>query len=159
GRSLPRKKQRMERGMKGSRSYARLPMAIVLGTALFTHDARAQEATAPAEGIQDIVVTARRREEKLQETPVAISALPAIALERQRIDQPDKLQNLVPNLASQPMASVLGGSIAFIRGVGAQELLLSVDSPVGTYIDGVYVARNVSTNLNLVSPARIEVLR
>jgi len=150
--------------VRGLRLEVRRPLGLAIGAALFAGEAFAQQETAPpamnADGaIQDIVVTARRREERLQETPVAVSALPAQSLERLRIDQPDKLQNLVPNLASQPMPSVLGGSIAFIRGVGAQELLLSVDSPVGTYIDGVYVARNVSANLNLVSPARIEVLR
>ncbi len=109
--------------------------------------------------LEDIVVTARRREERVQSVPVSITAVNAGALERLRIDQPDKLQNLVPNLASTPMPSVVGGSVTFIRGVGTSELLLSVDSPIATYVDGVYLGRNVSANLGVITPARAEVLR
>ena len=109
--------------------------------------------------LEDIVVTARRREERVQSVPASITAVGADTLERVRIDQPDKLQNLVPNLASTPMPSVVGGSITFIRGVGTSELLLSVDSPIATYVDGVYLGRNVSANLGVITPARAEVLR
>ncbi|OCC23452.1 hypothetical protein MB02_11575 [Croceicoccus estronivorus] len=109
--------------------------------------------------IEDIVVTARRREERVQTVPVALTAINGETLERLGIQQPDKLQNIVPNLASTPMPSVAGGSVTFIRGVGTTELLLSVDSPVGTYVDGVYLGRNVIANLGVIAPARVEVLR
>lgn len=109
--------------------------------------------------IDDIVVTARRREERVQGVPVSITAVGGDMLERLRIDQPDKLQNIVPNLASTPMPSVVGGSVTFIRGVGTSELLLSVDSPIATYVDGVYLGRNVSANMGVIAPARAEVLR
>lgn len=119
----------------------------------------AEPAAASAAPIEDIVVTARRREEKIQAVPVSVTAVNSGLLERLRIDQPDKLQNIVPNLASTPLASTVGGAITFIRGVGTSELLLSVDSPIATYVDGVYLGRNVSANLGVIAPERAEVLR
>jgi len=123
------------------------------------------QTTVPAQGadpgsrIEDIVVTARRREERVQSVPVTITAVGGETLERLGIQQPDKLQNIVPNLASTPMPSVVGGSVTFIRGVGTSELLLSVDSPIATYVDGIYLGRNVIANLGVITPARVEVLR
>jgi len=113
----------------------------------------------PEPRIEDILVTARRKEERVQSVPVTITAVSSQTLERLGIQRPDKLQDIVPNLASTPMPSVVGGSITFIRGVGTSELLLSVDSPIATYIDGVYLGRNVIADLGVITPERVEVLR
>jgi len=109
--------------------------------------------------LDEIVVTARRREEGLQKAPVSVSAISAESLEQTNVQQVDKVSQLVPNVALTPTPSFLGGNTAFIRGIGAQDPSLALDTPVATYIDGVLIARNLSSNLDLVNVERIEVLR
>ncbi len=123
--------------------------------------AQAERTPAASEGtgLEDIVVTARRREEALQDTPVSVSALSSTALERSNVQALDDVTRLMPNVAIQPQTGFLAGNTAFIRGIGSQEPLLSVDSPVGIYIDGIYIGRNNAANIELVDLERIEVLR
>src|SRR5690606_32762178 len=79
--------------------------------------------------------------------------------ERSNVQALDDITRLMPNVAIQAQSGFLAGNTAFIRGIGSQEPLLSVDSPVGIYIDGVYIGRNNASNLELVDLERIEVLR
>jgi len=135
--------------------------AIALGTGA---SARAQGAPEQAaairgSGLEEIVVTARRREEALQDTPISVSALSSATLERSNVQSLDDITRLMPNVSIQAQSGFLAGNTAFIRGIGSQEPLLSVDSPVGIYIDGVYIGRNNASNLELVDLERIEVLR
>ncbi|KQX18184.1 MULTISPECIES: TonB-dependent receptor [unclassified Sphingomonas] len=116
-------------------------------------------ATATGGGLEEIIVTARRREEALQDTPISVSALSSATLERSNVQALDDITRLMPNVAIQAQSGFLAGNTAFIRGIGSQEPLLSVDSPVGIYIDGVYIGRNNASNLELVDLERIEVLR
>ncbi|MFD2498239.1 TonB-dependent receptor [Rhizorhabdus histidinilytica] len=110
-------------------------------------------------GLEEIIVTARRREEAMQDTPISVSALSSASLERSNVQALDDITRLMPNVAIQAQSGFLAGNTAFIRGIGSQEPLLSVDSPVGIYIDGVYIGRNNASNLELVDLERIEVLR
>lgn len=118
------------------------------------------EASDPLGG--DIVVTARKREEKLQDTPVAISAFTAAGLEARGADSAAALATFTPNLTLQNNPAFGGSSNVasiYIRGIGQQDFLPTVDPGVGVYVDGVYVARSVGSILDLVDVERIEVLR
>jgi len=117
------------------------------------------ETGATGGGLEEIIVTARRREEALQDTPISVSALSSAALERSNVQALDDITRLMPNVSIQAQSGFLSGNTAFIRGIGSQEPLLSVDSPVGIYLDGVYIGRNNASNLELVDLERIEVLR
>lgn len=112
--------------------------------------------------MEEVVVTARRREENIQQTPISISAFSGAALAARGIDRSDELAQIVPNLIYQETPGA-GGSASnaavLIRGVGQADFIPTVDPGVGLYIDGVYVASTVGALLELTDIDRIEVLR
>lgn len=117
--------------------------------------ATANDATA----IQDIVVTARRVEESLQKTPIAVSAFDEQALERSAVANVVDLDLLTPNLLSSEGAGGGSGVQYFIRGVGQSDFIAALEPAVGSYLDGVYLGRTVGAALDLASVERVEVLR
>ena len=121
--------------------------------------ANSQEAGDASARVEDIVVTARRVEENLQTAPVSVSAVSAATLENMNLRGVEQVTRLVPNVSGNEQSNQIGGSVIFIRGIGLQDALLTIDSPVGVYIDGVYLGRMASNNFDLVDPERIEVLR
>ncbi|HLG88879.1 MAG TPA: TonB-dependent receptor [Alphaproteobacteria bacterium] len=137
---------------------------LALLGAVPVHSAVAQGAgdQAPAASgnqLEEIVVTARRTEEKLQVTPVAVSALSHQQLDRLDIQDTSKIMQFVPNLyLGQGSGSNTNVAIS-IRGIGQQDPLLTVDSPVGFYVDGVSLSRISALNFDLVDLERVEVLR
>ena len=116
-------------------------------------------APAAAEGVPDIVVTARRTNESLQKTPIAITALSAATIEKANVQQIDKIAQIAPNLVIQPTSGYTGAAGVAIRGIGESDPSLAADSRVGIYLDGVYVARQAGALFDLVDVERIEVLR
>ncbi|EGD60901.1 TonB-dependent receptor domain protein [Novosphingobium nitrogenifigens DSM 19370] len=109
-----------------------------------------------------ITVTARKRVESLQETPIAITAFNDRSMEARGIRSTEGLANLTPNLTLQNNPSYSGASNSasiYIRGIGQQDFVPTVEPGVGVYVDGVYVARSVGAILDLVDMDRIEVLR
>ena len=143
------------------------PMLCLATFALaFSTPAQAQPEpqTTPEVGgaIEDIVVTARKREESLQDTPIAISAYTGEGLETRGAQTLQSLATLTPNLVIQnnPAFGGSGNSAAvYIRGIGQQDFVPTVDPGVGIYVDGVYIARSVGALLDLVDFERVEVLR
>jgi iron complex outermembrane receptor protein len=119
--------------------------------------AHAQEQTGV---LEEVVVTARKRAENLQTTPVSVTAFNATALERQGIDS---LGDLDQHVANFSMISGQGGGTSqsqiSIRGVGQSDFILTADQSVGLYLDGVYIPRSLGAALDLVDVERIEVLR
>ncbi len=110
------------------------------------------------ETLQDIVVTAQRREEALQRVPVAVTAITGRELETNRIVRYDQLNATVPNLSVQRGATPNDTSIS-IRGISPTALQLGQDGSVGFYIDGVYVPSRAASNLDIFEIERLEVLR
>lgn len=109
-----------------------------------------------------IVVTARRREETLQEAPIAISAFSAETLEERQILQTQDLERITPSLQFKPAGQLSGNSsasVVFIRGVGQLDPTAAVDPGVGVYIDEVYVGRAVGSTIEFGDIASVEVLR
>ena len=116
------------------------------------------EASEPAE----IIVSARRREESLQETPVAVTVFSGEALEDRQITQTQDLERFTPSLQFKPAGQLSGNSAAavvFIRGVGQLDPTAAVDPGVGVYIDDVYVGRSVGGTIELGDIASVQVLR
>lgn len=112
------------------------------------------------DGFGDIVVTARRREEKLQDAPLAITAFTGAALESMNIRSSDNLDARVPNLSlSVSPGNAASTLVAYIRGIGEYAPNFTNDASVGVYIDGIYRARMSGNLLDLIDIDRIEVLR
>lgn len=111
-----------------------------------------------AEGlIEEIVVTARKRDENLMDTPLSVSALTATDLGRFQVDDLGDIQNIVPNLSLN--IGDAANAVIYIRGVGQRDSLSFADPGVGVYLDDVYMGRAQGSFLDVVDVERIEVLR
>lgn len=109
--------------------------------------------------IETVVVTAEKRSANLQETPLAITAITAETIEQKGITSVLDLAAIAPNLNITPGASSTTNITVFIRGIGDSEQILSNDSPVGLYVDGVVIGRSTGAAFDILDLERIEVLR
>lgn len=109
--------------------------------------------------LDDIVVTAERRVQSIQSTPISIEAFDTQALEQRGIAGIGDLGGQVPNLNIEPFPTHNATLRLFIRGVGIQDAQLTQDPAVGVYIDGIYIARSVGLAMDIADLERIEVLR
>ncbi|MEO7787715.1 MAG: TonB-dependent receptor, partial [Sphingomicrobium sp.] len=109
---------------------------------------------------ETIIVTARRREEYLQRTPISVISLKSSDLDGHTITNLRDLPRLVPNLTLSPSQNV-GDAAAniFIRGIGQEDFAAGTDPGVGIYVDGIYIGRSMGALLDLLDVARVEVLR
>jgi iron complex outermembrane receptor protein len=112
-----------------------------------------------ADGLEDVVVTARRVQESLQAAPLAVSALSGDALAERSITAVTDLAGVVPNLTSTNGPQGSGDANFFIRGVGQFDFIITTDPGVGVYVDGVYLGRTVGALVDNADLARVEVLR
>jgi iron complex outermembrane recepter protein len=122
----------------------------------------AQEAPAqdPAvTSLDEIIVTARRRDEQLKDVPVAVTALSSERLAETGATDITTLQQQTPNATVQVARGSNSTLISFIRGVGQQDPLWGFEPGVGLYVDDVYVARPQAAVLDIFDIERIEVLR
>src|SRR5690606_2124763 len=106
--------------------------------------------------------SARRRDESLQETPVAVTVFSGEALEDRQANQTQDLEKFTPSLQFKPAGQLSGNSAAsvvFIRGVGQLDPTAAVDPGVGVYIDEVYVGRSVGGTIELGDIGSVEILR
>lgn len=112
------------------------------------------------ESLEEIIVTARRRTESLQRTPVSVVSLSEDDLVSRSVTNLRSLQNFVPNLTFAPSQNVgEGAANIFIRGIGQEDFIAGSETGVGVYMDGVYLARPMGLMFNLSDLERIEVLR
>lgn len=106
---------------------------------------------------EEVIITARKRIERLQETPIAISAFSDEAMNIAGIDNMRDLQASVPGLNFSEMGNKTPS--IFIRGVGQKESQAALDPGVGVYINSIYIARSDSQLLDLMDTESIQVLR
>ncbi|MCY4210079.1 MAG: TonB-dependent receptor [Gammaproteobacteria bacterium] len=112
--------------------------------------------------MEEITVTARKREESLQDTPIAVSVFSGESLEARGVQRLDEIAGLTPNMSFDNINTNGGGgnsAAVFLRGVGQRDFLPSADPGVGIYVDGVYFARSVGSVLDIIDIDRVEVLR
>jgi iron complex outermembrane receptor protein len=141
-------------------------VALAVATLQLTYVAfgadTADHADAGAEPIDDIVVTARRREENLQQVPVSITAMSGDQLEARQLYAMDQLGAVVPNLQFDKAAPSSGSSSVgqiFIRGIGQADFTPVTDPGVAMYVDSIYIGRSPGNVLDLIDVERVEVLR
>jgi len=107
----------------------------------------------------EIVVTARRTEERLQRVPASVSAFNERALDRIQATDTTGLQGAVPNLNIVQGRGSSDATNIYIRGIGQPDALQTFDPAIGVYIDDVYLSRIRGTQLDLLDLERLEVLR
>lgn len=129
---------------------------------LFFLFALSAKATENGYQLEDLIVTAKRYEDKQQTTPISMSVWSADDITARGATDISSIDQFTPNLTFDSTAPISGSSNAasvFIRGVGQTDFLFTSDPGVGIYVDGVYVARSLGSVLDLLDVERIEVLR
>lgn len=117
-----------------------------------------QQAAAAADNmIQDIVVTARKREERLQSTPVSVAAFSAEALTKQGVDEFSEIAARVPGFTLNP--DNISEPNVFLRGIGTDIESAASNPAVGFFLNDVYLSRAQGTAMELFDLERVEVVR
>jgi iron complex outermembrane receptor protein len=154
-------RKNQQRRISASSALLAIP-SLLAGTALAQTPTPAATTESEAETLESIVVTARRRAESLQDTPVAVTALSAAALERQQIVSTTDLDKVAPNIQFHSYGTLTGNNSAaqvFIRGIGQSDATPAVDPGVGVYIDDVYMGRAVGAAMEFRDIASVQILR
>jgi len=138
--------------------------ASLLGAAL---DAQAQQA--PSSGaavesgaLEEVVVTAERREENIQAVPITVQAFSADTMQERNLTDIHTLGSLTPGVnldAGAPFSGDRSVLSASIRGIGQDDFAFNLNPGVGVYVDGVYLARTIGANQNLLDVDRVEILK
>ncbi len=135
-----------------------LAIAVSMATPAFAQD----DKTDSDQGARnnEIIVTAEFREAKLQDTPIAITAVNAEMLDQRGQTDIAQVAAQAPNVTLRPQPQNGGsGLIAFIRGVGQTDFNYALDPGVGVYVDDVYIPTLSSSLLDLMDLDRVEILR
>lgn len=133
--------------------------ALIALQPAFAHAAETQGGAEPAAGIADIVVTARRTQERLQDVPVAVTGYDQVQLKALDIKGFGDIGKTVPNLDVQRQFGSANAPQYYLRGVSTGTLKFEADAGIGLYIDGIYLGRPAGTAFSLADIERVEVLR
>jgi iron complex outermembrane recepter protein len=136
--------------------WATVSLCFFLGVA---DAAGAAEAATDADGVQEVVVTARRRAEDLQSVPLAVTAVTAASIQAGDVTSLEDLNSFVPNMKIANDRATSSTINVYIRGVGQSDPLWGFEPGVGVYIDDVYLARPQAALLDVLDVDRLEVLR
>jgi iron complex outermembrane recepter protein len=120
----------------------------------------AQAAADDDGGLAEIVVTANKRQENLQQAPLAISAVSAEQLELRGLTEVKDLSAIAPNVSIVGGTTNATAAVVSIRGIAsAADETQGFDSPIGLYLDGVFLARSSAASFEVADIERVEVLR
>lgn len=146
--------------VRGTSSPILKSLAIGASALAISTSAFAQSASADDSNLDVIVVTAQKREQNLQEVPIAVSAIGAAKLEQMQVTNTRDLSGMVPNLTISPSTTNHSAAVISIRGIasGGQEGF-GLDLANAIYIDGVYIARANVSGMGVMDLERVEVLR
>ena len=109
--------------------------------------------------MEEMVVTAQRRAQSIQDVPIAVSAFSQSDLDRLNINEALDLTFTIPNFIGHNNTGLGSANVYYIRGLGNTESIATFDPPVGTYIDDIFIQRQNANNFTLFEVERVEVLR
>ncbi|AMK19990.1 MULTISPECIES: TonB-dependent receptor [Sphingobium] len=142
-------------------------MALAMAAIALPTVAEAQGTTQPATAQQTqgspvddaIVVTARKREETIQNVPTTVTAVGSESLETRAVTDLRALSGYVPNVTVEQATTSSSGSQIFLRGIGIDNTGFNTDPTVGVYLDDIFIGRLVGSMVGALDMERIEVLR
>ena len=138
--------------MPGLYHRKHLPLAILLASGVLAGDAYAQ--------LEEVVVTAQRRTESLQDVPISIYAYDSQTIQAMRLIDAQDIGMASPSLQMPAYPTSSNNLALFIRGIGnADSVVITKDPTVGLYYDGVYAARSSGLLADLSELERVEILR
>ncbi|OWK29882.1 TonB-dependent receptor [Sphingomonas mucosissima] len=129
------------------------------GTTAEAQGQNTQSQDAQATGLQDIVVTAQRRSESLQNVPISITAADSDALASARVENVSNIQAISPSISFRVTNIASSSANLIIRGLGTTGNSRSFEGSVGVFIDGVYRSRAASALQNFLDIENLQVLR
>lgn len=141
------------------------PIAAAIGLTILagsTIPASAQESRprgSAAAMLEEVVITARKREERMQDAPLSVSAIDARQIEAMKVRDLTNLSVSMPNVALDEMGTTKGIANFSIRGLGVNSSIPSIDPAVGVFVDGVYMGVNNGIIFDTFELESIEVLR
>lgn len=109
--------------------------------------------------LEEVLVSARKKIESLQDTPISLTVFSEERLEVEGISGLADIASKVPGLTIEPFPINGGTPRVYIRGIGLGDVQVTQDSPVALYLDGVYIARSSGTAVDVAELARMEILR
>ena len=109
--------------------------------------------------LEEIIVTARKREETAQSVPIPISALSEAQMEARNITDIQDIERITPNLDFEYSSVNNNNTQVFLRGIGQVNWSTTQDPKIGIYIDGVYLSRPQGGLIDVMDLERVEVLR
>ncbi len=136
--------------------------ALMAGTSSLAYAAETEAAADDTFTIEEVIVTARKRSESIQETPIAITALSTTQLEQRSLTNLVEIGAYIPNVVMNTSPSSSGGgnnAQIYIRGIGQSDFLFTTDPGIGIYVDGVFHPRTLGGVMDLLDLERVEVLR
>ncbi|WP_404340569.1 TonB-dependent receptor [Pseudoalteromonas mariniglutinosa] len=142
-----------------SRPLSYLSMAIFAALSMPAL-AEQEKTTAKDDAFEKIEITARKRTESIFESPTAVTSIGANLIDKANMSNLEDIGKYVPNLniTRYGVGNAAHASV-FIRGIGLQDHIITTDPGVGVYLDGVYLGRQMGSNLSLPNVDRVEVLR
>ena len=141
---------------------AQLALCITAALSSMSTIGFAADAPVDNEGLTEIVVTAQRREDKLQDTPIAVSAFSEDDLRQRNVENIANVAEFTPGLIfdeTAPLSGATSAAVVYIRGVGQSSYQVTDEPGVGTYVDGVYVGSSIGGVLDAADIERVEILR
>src|SRR5690606_18329200 len=151
-RKVKRGKAMPDGGCTGARRYALLSAVLAAASPL----AEAQQR------LEEVIVTAQRRAENVQDVPIAMTVVTGETLDQRSITQVAQISDFSPNVYIDPTVPFSGSSsvlAAYIRGIGQSDFAFNLEPGVGVYVDDVYLARSIGANVEMLDVERIEVLK
>ena len=139
---------------KSGAKFNFLPAILLSAGVLFTGEAVAQQGV-----LEEVLVTAEKREQSIQELPISIEAFDAERLDTLQISSFGDISQHVPGLYDGPNSADVGGLKIYIRGVGSGDPQVGLDSRLALYVDGIYVGKTVGLAFDAVDLERVEVLK
>jgi iron complex outermembrane recepter protein len=124
--------------------------------------ASAQTPAAPSAGLQEVVVTATKRSENVQNVPITITTFTTNQLAENNLTSLTTLTALTPGVnltAGSPFSGDSSVLVASIRGIGQDDFAFNLNPAVGVYVDGIFYARTIGANIDLLDVDRVEILK
>jgi len=135
--------------------------STVLASPAFAQSAPEQQGNVKT-GFDEVIVTAQKRKQNVQDVPIAITAFQGDDLQDRGVVEISQLSVIAPSVtldAGTPFSGSTAVLGAFIRGIGSNDFAMNIDPGVGVYLDGVYLARSIGANQDLPDVERIEILK
>src|SRR6185295_8760363 len=139
---------------RGIRVAVRVALGLTISSTALAQEPASQDV------LQEVTVTAQFREQSVQDTPLAITAISGAILESRSQTNLSEVANQAPNVTLKPQGAAFGPSLgASIRGVGQFDFNPALEPGVGLYVDDVYYATLTGSILDLLDLDRVEILR